>query len=81
MKRTTLALDTHVLRRLKERAAREGVSMQSLANSLLRQALERPPRETYTLHMIGWKAVVSPGVDILDRNSLLDAMDDRSDPR
>ena len=78
MGRTTLRLDEDLLRRLKEKAAREGTTLQSLANDLLRQALVRSKRSgDYRLELAGWKAEVRPGVDLLDRDSLFEAMEDR----
>ena len=75
MKRTTLALEEDLLRRLKEKAAREGRTLQDTANDLLRQGLaKRPQRAHYRLSLTGWDAEVLPGVDILDRDKLFDVM-------
>lgn len=78
MKRTTLKIDESVLRRLKQRAAAEGTTLQDLANQLLRRGLAAPKRTPYTLTLEGWDAVAQPGVDILDRDSLFDVMNGRS---
>lgn len=78
MTRTTLKMESDLLKRLKERAAREGRSMQDLANELLRDGLLR--RESpagYELHLEGWEAREQPGVDLLDRDALFDLMDGR----
>ena len=78
MNRTTLKMEADLLKRLKERAAREGRSMQDLANELLRDGLRR--REgpgSYELHLQGWEAQEQPGVDLLDRDKLFDLMDGR----
>ena len=65
-------------RRLKEQAAREGRSMPDLANDLLRDGLARLEDPTpYQLRIEGWEAQTQPGVDLLDRDKLLDAMDER----
>ncbi len=78
MKRTTLAIEEDLLRELKERAAREGRTLQALANELLRQAVARPERESaYRLELSGWKARTQPGVDLLDRDKHFDLMDGR----
>ena len=54
MPRTTLAIEDRLLRRLKEKAAREGRTLQETANNLLRQGLDmRPQRLDYQL---SWKA-------------------------
>ena len=75
MKRTTLALDEDLLRRLKERAAKAGTSLQAEANALLRQALARPRSAApFRLRLAGWKAGARAGVDILDRDKLFDLM-------
>jgi len=44
MTRTTLAIDDDLLKRIKEKAVREGRTLQGVANDLLRQALvqQRP---------------------------------------
>jgi plasmid stability protein len=75
MKRTTLALDPVLQRRLKEKAAREGRTLQEVANELLRQGLARQVRRgDYRLRLEGWEAEQQPGVDILDRDKLFDLM-------
>jgi plasmid stability protein len=78
MTRTTLAIDDDLLKRIKERATREGRTLQGVVNDLLRQALVRQrPGSTSKLILRGWKAVEQPGVDLLDRDNLFDAMDGR----
>lgn len=78
MKRTTLALEDDLLRELKARAAREGRTLQAVANELLRQAVARPEStRPYHLELSGWKARTQPGVDLLDRDKLFDLMDGR----
>jgi plasmid stability protein len=78
MKRTTLALDDRLLQELKERAVREGRSLQALANDLLRQAMSLGAESAeYRLELEGWRARTLPGVDLLDRDQLFDAMDER----
>jgi len=77
MKRTTLKIEDGLLRRLKQRAAAEGTSLQDLANALLRRALATPDRRPYTLTLTGWQAVAQPGVDVLDRDALFDLMNGR----
>jgi plasmid stability protein len=78
MARTTIAIDDDLLRRMKEKAAREGRSFQDLANGLLRQALaQQPVRPRIKLALRGWTARQQPGVDLLDRDKLFDLMDGR----
>jgi plasmid stability protein len=75
MPRTTLAIEDHLLRSLKEKAAREGRTLQDVANDLLRQGIARPDvRSSYRLELEGWEASELPGVDILDRDKLFDLM-------
>ena len=75
MRRTTLAIEDHLLRRLKEKAAREGRTLQDTANDLLRQGLDRrTQRLHYQLKLECWDATELPGVDLLDRDKLLDIL-------
>ncbi len=78
MKRTTRALDEDLLRELKARAARQGRTLQAVANELLRQAVARPEgTRPFRLELSGWQAKTQPGVDLLDRDKLFDLMDGR----
>ena len=77
MARTTLKLDDDLLRRLKEKAAREGSTLQSVANDLLRQALAAPVGGEYRLELFTWKGELQPGVDLNDRDALFDLMEGR----
>lgn len=77
MGRTTFVLDDDVLKTLKQRAAEEGRPVQSLANDLLRAALFRKNVATYRLKLKGWRATLRAGVDIRDRDSLFEAMEER----
>ena len=75
MRRITLAIEDRLLRRLKEKAAREGSTLQQVANELLRQGLDmRPQRLDYRLELEGWDAAELPGVDVLDRDKMLDIL-------
>ena len=76
MKRTTLALDEEVLRRLKRRAAAEGRTVQAVANDLLRRGLQATGAPPYRLELRGWAAKLQPGVDLTDRDRLLDLLDE-----
>lgn len=77
MARTTLKIDDDLLRRIKEKAAREGKTMQQVANELLRRSLMTRLQPSFKLKLRGWKAVEQPGVDILDRDKLFDLMEGR----
>ncbi len=75
MRRITLAIEDRLLRRLKEKAARQGRTLQEVANELLRQGLDmRPQRSDYRLELKGWDAAELPGVDVLDRDKLFDIL-------
>jgi plasmid stability protein len=76
--RTTLGIDDDLLKRIKEKAAREGRALQDVANELLRSALvQQKPKRNLKLKLRGWKAAERPGVDLLDRDKLFDLMDGR----
>lgn len=75
MARTTLVLDDNLLRQIKKKAAEEGRTFQAVANELLRRALAEPSRRPYRLNWQGWVAVEQPGVNILDRDTLIDLME------
>jgi len=77
MPRTTLKLDDDLLRRLKERAAREGRTLQALANDLLRHGLSPRRDVDYRLELATWDGTLQPGVDLFDRDSLFDRMEGR----
>ena len=75
MARTTLVLEDNLLRQMKKKAADEGRSLQAVANELIRRGLATRPHQNYRLRLQGWQAELQPGIDILDRNSLFEAMD------
>lgn len=78
MKRTTLALDEDLLKRLKADAAHRGTTLAKVVNDLLRRSLAEPERRRgYRLRLDGWEAELQPGADILDRDSLIDLMNGR----
>ena len=77
--RTTLNLDDELFRALKKRAAETGRTMTQLVDEALREMLERSP-DPSVVHDIPWVTVrgkVRPGIDITDRDSLLEAMEGR----
>ncbi|MDX1623099.1 MAG: ribbon-helix-helix protein, CopG family [Gemmatimonadota bacterium] len=77
MPRTTLKLEDDLLRRLKEKAAREGRTLQSVVNDLLRQGLTVRRDTDYRLRLLTWEADPQPGVDLFDRDTLFDRMEER----
>ena len=78
MARTTLAIEPSILRELKLRAARQGTSLQQVANDVLRQALAMPAPQ-FRLQLGSWSGMQHPGVDLFDRNSLFDFMEEKTD--
>ena len=77
MIRTTIGFDDDLLRQLKQRAAKDGVTLQDLVNDLLRQSLATAKRSKYELKLKGWNGAVLPGVDLTDRDKLFDLMGGR----
>jgi hypothetical protein len=77
MARTTLDIDDALLRELKKKAASQGRTLQSVVNEYLKRAAAAPPPSTYHLDLKGWRAKPRPGVDLFDRDAVLDLMDGR----
>lgn len=75
--KTTLVIDEGVMRRLKQEAARQGRTMSELVEAAVRVFLEnakKPQPEAPPLPCIDAGA---PYVDLADRDSLYDAMEER----
>lgn len=77
MRRTTLALEEDLLARMKALATARKTTVQAVANELIRSGLTRPSREARRLKMKLWDAAVQPGVDVSDRDRLIDLMEGR----
>ncbi len=75
MPRTTLIIDATLLRELQIRAARDGRTVQDVANEALRRGLRELGRPAYRLRLKGWSGRLRPGVDLTDRDRLLDLLD------
>jgi hypothetical protein len=75
--RTTLDIDDALLRELKKKAAAQGRTLQAVVNEHLKRAAAAPSGSTYRLELVGWHAELRPGVDLFDRDKLLDLMDGR----
>jgi Ribbon-helix-helix protein, copG family len=77
--RTTINLDDHLLKDLKQLAAKTGKTMTSIIEDAIRQAI-RPPkpvsRKRIRLTVVDGKGP-RPGIDLDDSASLLDLMDSR----
>jgi hypothetical protein len=75
--KTTLNLDTALLREAKKRAAEQGTTLTQIVETALRDALEEPKREPYVFDfptVSGGELIVDPA----DRDALYDLLD-RSD--
>ena len=68
-------LEDSLLRQIKKKAAAEGRTLQAVTNELLRRALLQTKAPPYRLKLQGWRAELQPGIDIADRNTLLDVLD------
>lgn len=75
--KTTLVIDDGVMRRLKQEAARQGLTLSELVEAALRRMLDPAETESRTLPPL---PVFNGGrllVDVADREALYDAMDGR----
>lgn len=77
--RTTLNLDDSLMRSLKRRAAETGRTLTSLVEEAIRSMLEREarPASDYRLRWVVVEGGARPGIDVDDRDSLMDIMDGR----
>lgn len=78
--RTTLDLETSLLREAKVRAAEAGESLTRLLERALRQYLFPPRRPTvsYRFTPVLKSGATQPGVDLADRDFLYDVMEGRA---
>ena len=76
--KTTLNLDDDLMRALKQRAAETGRTMTSLVEEAIREILagHSAPR-TEEFRWVTVRGRIQPGIDVADRDSLIDAMEDR----
>jgi hypothetical protein len=75
MRRTTIALEDDLFSSLKQKAAKDGVTLGSLVNRLLRRSLHAPPRGAFKFHLTTVKGHAQPAVDIDDKDALNDFLD------
>lgn len=77
--RTTLDLDDALLREAKKKAAELGTSLTSLIEDALRLRLTPPPRgrKPFRLELLTKRGRLLPGVDLADRDSLFETMEER----
>lgn len=78
--RTTLDLDDHLVRAAKQHAAETGRTLSSMIEAALRELLEQEsrPRGRYRLQWVVVRGGAQPGVDLTDRDNLLDRMEGRA---
>lgn len=75
--KTTLVIDDEVMRRLRERAAREGRTISELVEAALRRLLQAPRGEPAELPPLPSFDGGRPRVDPADREALYRAMEGR----
>jgi len=78
--RTTLNLDDNLMRVAKRRAAETGRTLSSMIETALREIIEqeKKTKHSYRLRWVTVKGGVQPGVDLDDRDALIDRMEGRS---
>ena len=78
--RTTLNLDDHLMRAIKHRAAETGRTISAMIEEALRELLRRESRveRSYRLRWTVVAGGAQPGVDLTDRDALLERMEDPS---
>jgi hypothetical protein len=79
MARTTISFDEDLLRRLKARAAREGVTLSGLVNGLVQTALRRRSSSKYRFEPVLGSGRLRPGVALEDRDAMFDLMGERDE--
>lgn len=77
--RTTLNLDDQLMRALKRKAAETGRTMTEMIEEAIRDLLGRPsmPAQEREFTWTTVRGRARPGVDLSDRDSLLDVMEGR----
>jgi Arc/MetJ family transcription regulator len=78
--RTTLNIDDDLMRTVKKRAAEKGTTVSATIETALRELLrqEKEPKHPYRLRWHTVRGKVQAGVDLTDRDALLDRMEGRS---
>lgn len=73
--RTTLTLDSDVVRLIDEAVHRERRPMKQVVNEALRQALA-PPSRRERVRLVAHRSAVRPGIDLARLNQLADEIED-----
>jgi plasmid stability protein len=78
--RTTLNLDDNLMRAAKRRAAETGQTLSETIEAALRELLEQEkrPKPSYRLRWLTVKGGAQRGVDLADRDALIDRMEGRT---
>jgi hypothetical protein len=78
--RTTLNLDDDLMRAVKELAAKSGRTLTSIVELALRELLhrEKEPERPFRFEWTVLPGGAQPGVDLTDRDALIDRMEGRS---
>ena len=78
--RTTLSLDENLMREVKRRAVDTDQTVSAMVETALRDLLEREskPRKKRPFRWVTVKGRLLPGVDLTNRNSLYEIMENRS---
>lgn len=77
--RTTLNLDTQLMKAVKQRAVERGTTMTRIVEEALRETLDkrRDRPEPFELRWVTVGGDARPGVDLNDRDSLYERMEGR----
>jgi predicted kinase len=79
MKTTTLSLDDDLIQAVESQARHTRQTPDQVIERVLREALlEKSPRKPYKLRWVTVEGRLQPGVDLDDRNSLIERMEGRS---
>ncbi len=77
--RTTIEVNDRLLEAAKTRAAKERTSLKSVVERALRGYLAPPrARGSYRLRWRAERGRLRPGIDLADRESLMNAMEERN---
>ena len=77
--RTTLNIDDGLMRRVRQIAAERNQTLTQVIEEILRQAVsgQRLSQQQFKLNWITVAGRIQPGVDLSDRDALLEVMEDR----
>ena len=78
--RTTLNIDDSLMKRVKQIAAESGKTITEVIEEILRREVsgDRPRRKRFKLNWVTVSGKLRPGVDLSDRDALIELMEGRS---